>query len=339
MGMTPAQRLTQVELPLALPSIVAGVRVAAVVGVGTVTIAAAIGAGGLGEYIYRGLSMVDATVILAGAIPVAALAMLVDAGLLHGARALMARGRRGLSRMASISPALACRQHHAGGVAAPNGSSSGPELHGTGHSRRADGRRSSDTPDSPSEAQSWRVDLRPCDSTGHRSVCRDTRDGVTAIPSNLSNDRVVLRRFDGCMRTLAGRRWPLGFSNLRDLVRGADARARGPPLAARAACPGWRAAFGYEFLERPDGYGGLAATYGLRFLEPPRVMDLTLIYRSLAAGQVDVIAGDATAGLIDALNLTMLDDDRQYFPPYDALPVVHSATLLRHPEIELQSRA
>ncbi|MBF8300803.1 MAG: putative glycine betaine/carnitine/choline transporter (permease and substrate binding protein), partial [Acidobacteria bacterium] len=81
------------------------------------------------------------------------------------------------------------------------------------------------------------------------------------------------------------------------------------------------------------GYGGLAATYGLRFLEPPRVMDLSLIYRALAAGQVDVVAGDATAGLIDALNLSMLEDDRQYFPPYDAVPVVHSATLLRHPEI------
>ena len=75
MGMTPRELLRQVELPLALPSIVAGVRVAAVVGVGSATIAAAIGAGGLGEYIYRGLSMVDTTVILAGAMPAAALAL------------------------------------------------------------------------------------------------------------------------------------------------------------------------------------------------------------------------------------------------------------------------
>src|SRR6185295_18676178 len=72
MGMTPRELLQQVELPLALPSIVAGVRVAAVVGVGSATIAAAIGDGGLGEYIYRGLSMVDTTVILAGAVPAAA---------------------------------------------------------------------------------------------------------------------------------------------------------------------------------------------------------------------------------------------------------------------------
>src|SRR6185295_13560083 len=97
MGMTPRELLRQVELPLALPSVVAGVRVAAVVGVGSATIAAAIGAGGLGEYIYRGLSMVDTTVILAGAIPAAALALLVDASLLWLERQLSAR-RRSRSR-------------------------------------------------------------------------------------------------------------------------------------------------------------------------------------------------------------------------------------------------
>ncbi len=94
MGMTARQRLLQVELPLALPAIIAGVRVAAVIGVGTVTIAAAIGAGGLGEYIYRGLSMVDATVILAGAIPVAVLALSVDGLLFLLERTLSARRRR-----------------------------------------------------------------------------------------------------------------------------------------------------------------------------------------------------------------------------------------------------
>jgi glycine betaine/choline ABC-type transport system substrate-binding protein len=60
---------------------------------------------------------------------------------------------------------------------------------------------------------------------------------------------------------------------------------------------------------------------------------LSLIYRALADGQVDVIAGDATSALIDALDLTALDDTRQYFPPYDAAPVVRTSALLRHPEI------
>src|SRR3954470_3737484 len=94
MGMTAGELLRQVELPLALPSIVAGIRVAAVVGVGSATIAAAIGAGGLGEYIYRGLSMVDSTVILAGAIPAAALALAVDGILLWLEQRLGRRSRR-----------------------------------------------------------------------------------------------------------------------------------------------------------------------------------------------------------------------------------------------------
>ena len=83
--------------------------------------------------------------------------------------------------------------------------------------------------------------------------------------------------------------------------------------------PRWRAGFGYEFLERPDGYPGLAKTYGLRFPQPPQVMDLTLSYRALASGQVDLIAGDATAGLIKGLDLVQLEDNRRYFPPYDAV--------------------
>src|SRR5205814_2349772 len=122
MGMTPRELLRLVELPLALPSILAGVRVAAVVGVGSATIAAAIGAGGLGEYIYRGLSMVDTTVILAGAIPAAALAVLVDTALLGVERQLSARRRTrrfgrlfaataaSLAAVALLSSAVAARR-------------------------------------------------------------------------------------------------------------------------------------------------------------------------------------------------------------------------------------
>src|SRR5712691_6329425 len=106
MGMTPRELLRLVELPLALPSIVAGVRVAAVVGVGSATIAAAIGAGGLGEYIYRGLSMVDTTVILAGAVPAALLALVVDGSLLWLEKQLSSR-RRSASRRAATVAAIA----------------------------------------------------------------------------------------------------------------------------------------------------------------------------------------------------------------------------------------
>src|SRR5438128_9267322 len=106
MGMTPRQRLVRVELPLALPAIVAGIRVAAVIGVGTVTIAAAIGAGGLGEYIYRGLSMVDPTVILAGALPVAVLALLADTLLLVVERTWSWRSRRQRASRVAVAAAV-----------------------------------------------------------------------------------------------------------------------------------------------------------------------------------------------------------------------------------------
>jgi glycine betaine/choline ABC-type transport system substrate-binding protein len=129
---------------------------------------------------------------------------------------------------------------------------------------------------------------------------------------------------------------PLGFNNtFAILIRGEDARRYSLKTIDDAASktPAWRAGFGYEFLQRQDGYPGLAVKYGLRFAAPPRAMDLSLIYRALAQRQVDLIAGDATSGLIAAYDLFMLEDNRRYFPPYDAVPVARSAMLLRYPEV------
>jgi glycine betaine/choline ABC-type transport system substrate-binding protein len=129
---------------------------------------------------------------------------------------------------------------------------------------------------------------------------------------------------------------PLGFDNtFAILVRGSDARAKNLKTINDVVpvAPLWRAGFGYEFLERPDGYPGLAAAYGLHFAAPPRAMDLTLSYRALSSGQVDLIAGDATAGLIPALDLFQLEDNRHFFPPYDAAPVARAATLLKYPQV------
>jgi glycine betaine/choline ABC-type transport system substrate-binding protein len=134
----------------------------------------------------------------------------------------------------------------------------------------------------------------------------------------------------------------LGFNNtFAVLVRSSEARARKLETISDLARvgPTWRAGFGYEFLERPDGFAGLARTYGLQFRDAPRVMDLNLIYRALAAGEIDVTAGDATSGLIAALDLTHLADDREYFPPYDATPVVRTTTLLRYPAVERALRS
>src|SRR5436309_7636069 len=119
-------------------------------------------------------------------------------------------------------------------------------------------------------------------------------------------------------------------------IRGEDARRLGIKTLSQAAAyaPKWRAGFGYEFMERPDGYKGLAATYGLRFAAPPRIMDLGLLTRALKDKQVDLIAGNTTDGLIPALDLFVLEDDRHYFPPYEAVPIIRQQTLARHPEVK-----
>lgn len=129
---------------------------------------------------------------------------------------------------------------------------------------------------------------------------------------------------------------PLGFNNtFAIIVRGEDARRLNlnaisdlEPHTHR-----WRAGFGYEFMERPDGFGGLAETYNLRFGSPPRTMELGLLYRALQDKQVDVVAGNSTDGLIDALDLVVLEDDRSYFPPYHAAAVVRRETLQRYPVV------
>jgi osmoprotectant transport system substrate-binding protein len=126
------------------------------------------------------------------------------------------------------------------------------------------------------------------------------------------------------------RRWnlvwspPLGFENTFAIVmRGDDARRLGlTRISDLAAHPGLRPGFGYEFLERADGYPGLAAAYGLAFQTRPREMDLGLLYAALEQNQVDVVAGNSTDGLIAAMRLAVLEDDRRYFPPYEAAYVV-----------------
>jgi len=118
-------------------------------------------------------------------------------------------------------------------------------------------------------------------------------------------------------------------------IRGEDARRLHLKTLSEAApfAPHWRAGFGYEFMERADGYRGLAQTYGLHFREEPRIMDLGLLARALQDRQIDFAGGNATDGLIPALDLFVLEDDRHYFPPYAAVPVVREQLFEQHPEI------
>jgi len=128
----------------------------------------------------------------------------------------------------------------------------------------------------------------------------------------------------------------LGFDDTFAIeVRGEDARRLHLATMSQAAAytPNWRAGFGYEFMERSDGYKGWIAAYGLRFAGPPRIMDLGLLGRALRDKQVDLIAGNRTDGLIAALDFAVLEDDRHYFPPYEAVPVFRQDLLARHPEL------
>jgi osmoprotectant transport system substrate-binding protein len=129
----------------------------------------------------------------------------------------------------------------------------------------------------------------------------------------------------------------LGFNNtFAIVVRGDDARQlhlKTIDDAARYA-PEWRAGFGYEFMERPDGYTGLAKVYGLKFKTPPRILDLGLLYRALLSKQVDIVTGNSTDGLIAARDLVILEDDKHYFPPYEAVPIVRPDALNRFPGMD-----
>ncbi len=129
---------------------------------------------------------------------------------------------------------------------------------------------------------------------------------------------------------------PFGFDDTFAMeIRGEDARRLDITTLSQAAAVAsqWRAGFGYEFMERSDGYRGLAAAYGLHFAEQPRVMDLGLLTRALKDHQIDFAVGNTTDGLIQALGLFVLKDDRHYFPPYEAVPVIREQTLQQHPEI------
>ena len=129
---------------------------------------------------------------------------------------------------------------------------------------------------------------------------------------------------------------PLGFENTFAMViRGNDAQrlhlARTSDIVPYA--PQWRVGVGFEFLERSDGFRGWSERYGLHFAQQPSVMDLGLIYRALQDHKVDIVAGNSTDGVIDSLHLVILEDDRHYFPPYDAVPIVRQAALEQFPQL------
>ena len=350
MGMTTSQVLRQVELPLAMGVIVTGIRVATVIAVGVTTIAAAVGAGGLGVYIFRGLRQYDNNLLLAGAVSAALLALAADflLGLVEkqfSPDAKRSAARASVVRKLAIAVAVVIVVGGFGFWLArskPSGVAIGSKdftesallaeivaqmLEARGVSVE---RRFELGGNLPHEALvAGTLDLYP-EYTGtsftailHHAPITDPRTVYEQVKQEYADKfKIAVSQ-------------PLGFENtFAILVRGDEARRLNLKTISDAVpqSPRWRAGFGQDFMSRADGYPGFSKTYGLKFSEV-REMDLSLTYIALSSRQVDLIAANSTEGRIATLDLFQLADDRHYFPPYEAVYLVRQDSLTRVPAL------
>ena len=362
-GMTDRQQLLWVDLPLATPVIIAGIRTAAVVGVGIATLSAFIGAGGLGQFINRGLALSSTPLILLGAIPAALLALVVDFSL-----AAFEWGRRP-RRQAERKPLDSILRPVAFGLpvlvllAGLLAYSTAP-----GSSRRS----TSALTKRPiriatknfteqillGELMAQVIESRallPVErrfNLGGTMICHGalvsgeidlyaeySGTALTAILNLESNadSKQVLDVIGTQYRNKFDCEWlaPFGFNNTYTLtVRQETARTNGWITISdlEESCSQLRAGFTSEFAERSDGYPGLVDVYGFGFGEV-RDLEPSLMYEAIRKGEVDVVCAFATDGRIPAYELQPLKDDRQFFPPYEAAPVVRTSLLQTVPAL------
>ena len=355
LGFTRWQRLWLVEIPLALPVILAGIRTAAVIGVGIATLSAFIGAGGLGDFINRGLALNNTRLVLLGAVPAALLALLVDfsLGLLEdwlrpGRKLASLRWRTamfaGLLMVVLIggvwSHQVGRKEAHKESGVVRIGTKNFTEQLILGelmaqlieaHTNLRVERKFNlgGTVICHQALVRGDIDLYP-EYTG-TALTAILRRGTVTDPEKVFT---IVRR---AYREKFQCEWlrPFGFNNTYAIaVRRQDAERFGWRKISdlRPMAPRLRAGFTPEFRERPDGYPGLRKAYGFGFGHVVD-MDPALMYQALARGKVDVICAFATDGRVPAYDLVTLQDDRQFFPPYHAAPVVRMKTLLTHPEL------
>ena len=358
LGMTPFQILIYIELPIALKVILSGVRVATVICVGIATIAAAIGAGGLGAFIFRGISTVNNQLILAGAIPAAIIALAADWGI----------GwieNRFTQRVISKPYSRKKRLLWLGIIGFLIFSAIGISHHFTQLESKSGGEITIGSKNFTEQVILGEMLAQMIEShtdlTVNRSfnlggtfICHEavksgkiagyveyTGTAFTAVLKEKANHNAkqvydivkdqYTKQFN--LAVLPS----LGFENTFAIViRQQDAERWKIKTLSEAAryTPQWQAGFGYEFLARQDGFPGLAKTYNLQFTKAPKEMDLGLMYRAIADKQVDLVAGNSTDGLIPKLNLVILKDDKQYFPPYEAVPIFNTKILQQYPHIK-----
>ncbi len=362
-GMTRRQQMWMVKMPLAMPFIVAGIRTAAVVGVGIATLAAFIGAGGLGEFINRGLALSNTRLILLGAIPAAVLALVVDfsiAAAQWGVRpARKTRENTVTWAFRPIAVALPLLIIAAGIVATvthPSVRLTQSAVHdGDRGTIRIGSKRFSEQlilGEMMAQLIEARTGLRVerlLNLGGtmivHGALERGEIDlypeytgtALTAILKReaVSDPNEAFRIVSEAYGNQFAAEWlkPFGFNNSYSItVRQDDAKQQGWKRISdlKGKAPGLRAGFTSEFSERPDGYPGLKEAYGFDFGEV-RDLDSAIMYQAAARGEVDVICAYTTDGRIPAYGLKPLKDDRGFFPPYYAAPVVRNETLLKHP--------
>ena len=357
MGMTGSQVLWKVELPLAMSVIITGVRVALVIAIGVATIAAAVGAGGLGVFIFRGIRQFDNNLLLAGAVPAALLALTADFGLGLVERSFSVTRRR-KANARSVRKKITVGAATAIVVAIITGVYFGSRDSRSPTSQPQSARvvvGSKDFTESALlaeivaqilEARSVNVERKfelggnlPHDALlgGQIDLYPEyTGTAYTAILKHapITDPRAVYEqvRQEYAEKFKAAVSEPLGFDNtFAILVRGSEARRLKLKTISDAVpyARTWRAGFGQDFMTRADGYPGLAKAYGLKLAEQPREMDLSLTYIALASGKVDLIAGNSTEGRIAGLDLFQLEDDRHYFPPYEGVYLVRQDSLAR----------
>jgi osmoprotectant transport system substrate-binding protein/osmoprotectant transport system permease protein len=354
MGMTDSQVLRQVELPLAMGVIVTGIRVATVIAVGVTTIAAAVGAGGLGVYIFRGLRQYDNNLLLAGALSSALLALIADFGLGLLQRRFNASAQRkavsGTRGKVLLAVAVVVVLVIAGvAILRGSGSRDNADRVVVGSKDFTESALLAEIVAQMLEARGVSVERRfeLGGNLPHDALVSGTLDlypeytgtSYTAILRHppISDPRAV---YEQTKQEYAAKfnvevSAPLGFENtFAILIRSTDARRLNLKTISDAApqTRTWRAGFGQDFMSRADGYPGFSKTYGLKFAEV-REMDLSLTYIALSSNQVDLIAGNSTEGRIATLDLFQLADDKHYFPPYEAVYLVRQDTLQRVPAL------
>jgi osmoprotectant transport system substrate-binding protein/osmoprotectant transport system permease protein len=355
MGMTDRQVLFKVELPLAMSVILTGVRVAVVITIGVAIIAAEVGAGGLGEYIFRGLRLNDNRLLLAGAVPSAAMALLADFGfnLIEKQFDVSTSRRRAPRPLRVAAIAVLALGIVVMGYAVLKGfrrtSPDAARGHVTvGSKDFTESNLLAEIVAQMLEARGVEVD-RKFDLGGnlaHSAVVAGQIDLYpeytgTAFTAILHHQPVTDPKavYDQVEKEYSQQfhlsvSQPLGFDNtFAILVRGEDARRLNLKTISDAAkySPQWQAGFGHDFISRQDGYPGFSKTYGLRFRDVSD-MALDLTYTALASQKVDMIAGNSTDGRIAALDLVQLEDDKHYFPPYEAVFIVRQDKMSMAPD-------